>query len=288
MLVAFCPVKPHGVVSSSQPHLRTMSQFSTTSLQDVQLGRHHALEPMAPHVLGAPVPALPAVGLADLEGEAAHLVEQAGAVAVWRVDGLALAVAVALDQDRRRAVLLVDPGDLLGDDVRRLVPGDADVLALAAVLRVPLAVGIPVDALERVLDAVGGVGALLVGGHVRRGARPHARFQRLAVALELPGAEACAVVLPVEVERPDAHDLAVLDVDHDLAGAAEETALRQGPDDGLVGGHVHFLPRIVTHLNRCPFAIGEVPSRRAAVSWIRTTAGMGSSQGRRTGKLLRP
>ena len=31
--------------------------------------------------------------------------------------------------------------------------------------------GIPVDALERVLDAVGGVGALLVGGHVGRRAR---------------------------------------------------------------------------------------------------------------------
>ena len=31
--MAFWPVKPHGVVSSSQPHLSTMSQCSTTSLR---------------------------------------------------------------------------------------------------------------------------------------------------------------------------------------------------------------------------------------------------------------
>ena len=224
-------------------------------LQDVELGRHHALEPLPPHVLGAPVPALPAVGLADLQGEAAHLVEQAGAVAVRRMDGLAFAVAVALDEDRRWAVLLVDAGDLAGDDVRRLVPRDAHVLALAAVLRVPLAVGVPVHAFERVLDAVGGVRALLVGGHIGSRARPHARLQDLAVALDLPGTEALAVVLPVEIEGPDAHDLAVLDVDHDLAGATQEAALRQGPDDSLVRGHVDLLAFFVCHLDRCPFAI---------------------------------
>ena len=181
------------------------------------------------------------------------------------MDGLALAVAVALHQDRVRAVLLVDAGDLPGDDVGRFVPRDADVLALAAVLRVPLAVGIPVDALEGVLDAVRGVRALLVGGHVGRRARSHARLQGLAVALELPGAEALAVVLPVELERPDAHDLAGLDVDHDFAGAAEEAALGQGPEHGLVGAHVHSLPRVATHIDRCPFAIGEVLSAWASV-----------------------
>ena len=53
MLVAFCPVKPHGVVSSSQPHLRTMSQFSTTSFRTFSWGAimpwkpwpHTCLEP---------------------------------------------------------------------------------------------------------------------------------------------------------------------------------------------------------------------------------------------------
>ena len=238
-------------------------------LAHVQLRPHHALEAVAPDVLGAPVPALPAVRLADLEGEAAHRVEQTGAVAVRRVDGLALAVAVRLEEDRVRPVLLVDPRDLLGDDVGRLVPRDAHVLALASVLLVALAVRVPVHALERVLDAVGRVGALLVAGHVRGGAGPRPRLERESVALHLPGPEGLGIVLPVEVERPDAQDLAVLDVDHDLAGAAEKAALRQGPDDGLVGGHIHFLPRIVTHLNRCPFAIGEVPLVGASVGRAR-------------------
>ena len=79
------------------------------------------------------------------------------------------------------------------------------------------------------------------------------------------GRKLCALVLPVELERADAHDLAVLDVDHDLAGAAEEAALGQGPEDGLVGAHVDFLPRVATHIDRCPFAIGEAPSAWASV-----------------------
>ena len=69
---------------------------------------HHALEALAPDVLGAPVPALPAVRVADLLGEAAHHVEQAGLMAVGRVDGLVLAVAVTLGQDGERTVVLVD------------------------------------------------------------------------------------------------------------------------------------------------------------------------------------
>ena len=36
--MAFWPVKPHGVVSSSQPHLSTRSQFSTTSLRMLACG----------------------------------------------------------------------------------------------------------------------------------------------------------------------------------------------------------------------------------------------------------
>ena len=36
--MAFWPVKPHGVVSSSQPHLRTMSQFSLMSLPTLSCG----------------------------------------------------------------------------------------------------------------------------------------------------------------------------------------------------------------------------------------------------------
>ncbi len=138
-------------------------------LDEVGRRRHHALEALAPHVLGSPVPAFPTVRVADLLGEATHHVEQPGLVAVGGVDGLVLAVAVALGEDGERAVFLVDAPDLGGDDVGRLVPGDAPVLALAAVLGVALAVGVPVDADHGELHPVGRKGPLLVGEGERRG-----------------------------------------------------------------------------------------------------------------------
>ena len=130
MRLAYWPVKPQGVVSSSQPQLSTMSAVLGDVFDEVGRRRHHALEALAPDVLGAPVPAFPAVRVADLLGEAAHHVEQAGLVAVGGMDGLALAVAVALGQDGERAVFLVDAPDLGGDDVGRLVPGDPRYLLL--------------------------------------------------------------------------------------------------------------------------------------------------------------
>ena len=66
----------------------------------------------APDVLGAPVPALPAVGLAGLQGEAAAEVEELGDAAVRGVDDLRLAVAVDLAQDGLGAVLVVHALDL--------------------------------------------------------------------------------------------------------------------------------------------------------------------------------
>ncbi len=38
MRLAYCPVKPQGVVSSSQPHLSTRSQFSEMSLMRLAAG----------------------------------------------------------------------------------------------------------------------------------------------------------------------------------------------------------------------------------------------------------
>ena len=96
---------------------------------------HHALEALAPDVLGAPVPAFPAIRASYLLGKAAHHIEEAALVAVGGMDGLAFAVAVALDEDGERAVGLVHPFYFIGDDGRGFVPGNSVVFALAAVLR---------------------------------------------------------------------------------------------------------------------------------------------------------
>ena len=103
----------------------------------------------APEVLAAPPPAFPAVGLPDLERIAAPQREQLAAGAVAGLHHLVLTVLVALVEKRGWSVLLLDPVHLAGDGVECLVPGDAHVLALAAVLRIALAVGVPVHPLHR-------------------------------------------------------------------------------------------------------------------------------------------
>jgi hypothetical protein len=60
------------------------------------------------------------------------------------MDRFAFAVAVALYEDGKRAVELVLPLYFIGDECRGLVPGNSLVFALAAVLCVPLAVGVEV------------------------------------------------------------------------------------------------------------------------------------------------
>ena len=242
-LAAEAPGGRLGVAAPDDDHVAVLADV----LHDVVGRAHHPDEALAPDVLGPPVPALPAVRVADLLGEAAHLVEEQRGAAVRGVDHLALAVAVGLHEDGQGAVLLVDPADLGGDQVGRLVPADAHELALAAVLRVPLAVGVPVDPLERVLDPVGRVGPLLVGEAPRRRDGLHQRLERLAVLLDLPGVEGLGVVLRVPVQRPDPDDLAVLDVHGARAGAEDAAAQAERLEDGLLRARLLLIVRHAVH-----------------------------------------
>ncbi len=90
------------------------------------------------------------------QGEAAEKPEEAPVAAVGGVDGLGFGVAVGLREHGFHAVLLLDAGDLAVDEVERLFPGNALVLARAAVLGVAPAwaggargpVWVPVDPLQ--------------------------------------------------------------------------------------------------------------------------------------------
>ena len=209
----------------------------------------------APEVLVAPPPAFPAVGLADLEGEAAPLAQQLAAGAVAGLHDLVLAVLVALVEQGGRAVLLLDAVHLAGDDVQRLVPGDALVLAHAAVLRVALAVGVEVDAHHRVADACRRVDALLVGDAVRRDQGLHAGLERAATHLELPGVEIRLLVLPVVVHRTDADDLAVLHVHHRCIGAVLRDAAETDVSDQRRFAGGTGLAHVLRHTHTSPWSL---------------------------------
>ena len=124
---------------------------------------HDALRSLAPDMLGPPVPAFPAIGISDLQGEAAEIFEEHAGVSMRGVDGLALAMTVPLHEDGVRPVLLVDATDLRGDESGSFVPGDAHELALATILRVAFAVRVPVDPFHREGHAIGGVDPFFVG-----------------------------------------------------------------------------------------------------------------------------
>ena len=215
----------------------------------------------APEMLAAPPPAFPAVGLADLEGEAAPLAQQLAAGAVAGLHDLVLAVLVALVEQGGRAVLLLDAVHLAGDDVERLVPGDALELAHAAVLRVALAVGVEVDAHHRVADAGGRIDALLVGEAVRRDQGLHAGLERAATHLHLPGIEIRLLVLPVVVHRADADDLAVLHVHHRCVGAVLRDAAEADVSDERRFAGGTGLAHVLRHTHTSPWSLTRSRAR---------------------------
>ena len=119
--------------------------------------------------------------------------------------------------------------DLLGDDVRRFIPADADELRLAAVLDVALAVRVEVHPLHRVEDPVLRIHHGLQAHGVRGHGRAARRRECLAACRDRPGRR----IVGIEIDRRDAQDLAVLDVDEDrtavgAVGVARDAAAHVG------------------------------------------------------------
>ena len=176
----------------------------------------------APGVHAAPVPALPAVRIIQELGVAedvveprhrAHLVVEQPVVVVRGDEG----------RDRRRAVGLAHARDLAGDEIQRLVPGDAHVLVLAAQLGMALPFGVEVLPLHRVLDAVLRVHARALGDVERVDGGLARVGEPLALGLDGPA----TAVLFGEAQRAHALDRAVLDgdLDHAADAAVDEVLL---------------------------------------------------------------
>ena len=230
---------PRGGLEVAAPVQHRVAVLADVLVQ-VLLVHLHADRVHAPHVLGPPVPALPAVGLARLQRVAAAQLQHHGLAAVRSVDHLGLAVPVGLAQDGQGAVLVVDALDLGGNEGGGLVPRDALVLGHAAVARVALPLRVPIHALHRIQHAVLRIDALLVAQGQRREQRLVAGLEHLAARLDAPGPALLHARDVVVVQRADAQHLAVLHVDACRVGAARE----RGPRDAAID---RVAPRLRTH-----------------------------------------
>lgn len=136
-------------------------------LEQISLIDLHSHGLIAPDMLAAPIPAFPAIGLPGLQRIATAKVEEVCLRSMGRVDDLRLAMTVRLAQNRKRAIGVVDALYLVRDQLRRLIPANLDILGLAPVLGVSLAVRIPIDALHRMQNAILGIDSLLVADGTR-------------------------------------------------------------------------------------------------------------------------
>ena len=161
----------------------------------------------APHVVAAPLPAFPAVGVVLDVGHAPQVDEAVvGAEAV--ADVAPQVVRRGGGHDGGRPVLALEADHLLGHDVEGLVPADGLVAGLAALVDVAVTLGIEVHALERREDPLGRVDGGLV--RHRPGGEGRSAGGREVAAPCLDGPR--GTVALVQLEGDDTDDLAVFDV----------------------------------------------------------------------------
>jgi len=170
-------------------------------------------------VSGTPVPALPAVRVVEDVGEADEVEEaRPRARAIAQVSPVV--VRGGPGHDGLGTVLGADALHLAGDQVQSLVPADAYIRRLAAVLRVPLPIGIEVDPLHGVEDALLGIHP----GPFYQRERRHTGFavRRVFLAVDVESPRGC--VRLVKDERTHPGDLPIFYVHSDRppAGAVHE------------------------------------------------------------------
>jgi len=153
---------------------------------------------------------------------------------------LGLAMLIGLIENSRRTVGFLNTKHLVRNNVESFVPADALKLANTAILGIsaPGASGpggsarIKVHPLKRIEDARRRVNALLVGQANRRNKGLVARRKGFSAGMHNPRLYLIAAVLLVVANRPNAQNLAVLDVYHTgiraRAGAAPAYVPHQG------------------------------------------------------------
>ncbi len=197
-----------GVAGPEHHHLGVLEGV----LQQVILFRDAKSVAEPPLVHAAPVPTLPTVGVVIGIG-AAHQVQEPEVGAVAVADVAPQVVRRASAHHRPGTELLLDPLDLVGDDLGRLVPTDPLVARDPPVLAVAVAVRIKVHPLHGVEHPLGRVDHRPPAQRVRRDGGLARRLKFPVPGLDGPGSR----IGVIELHGRDAHDPAVLYVDKDRA-----------------------------------------------------------------------
>ena len=182
-------------------------------------GSHFANGLAAPNVLSTPIPAFPGVHVAHLQGVAAQKGEHTVGAAVAGGDVLAFAVHIAFAENGLGAIGALHAQQLVCANLGSLVPGNADIAALAAVLGIALTLGVPVNALEGILNAVGGVNAGLVAKTEMGGGDALGRRKGRASCFHSPGVAVGFCIFGVIVVGTDAGHFTLVGVHHAKAAA---------------------------------------------------------------------
>jgi len=107
----------------------------------------------APHVGGTPLPSLPAIRRPHLQSvftlvhSAIETIEKLDIAAMRGMYSLGFTMAVTLKKYRIGIVFRSNSPDFTGNQVGCFIPGDSFIFAAAPVLRISVALGIPINSL---------------------------------------------------------------------------------------------------------------------------------------------
>ena len=185
-----------------------------------------------------------------------------------RVNHFCLTMAVALNENRGKAIGFFHANNLISDDGRGLIPADPLEFALAAVLGMAFSLGVPVDALHRVKNSVPRVDARLIRIRIRRNECLEPALELATASLDFPGLQVFLSVLLVVLQRANADDSIVLHVDFRYVGADTKRIKACPLVNGLVGAYRLLLRVVGEHLgvrarirSSAGYALGRVPAK---------------------------
>ena len=130
-----------------------------------------------------------------------------------RVDNLRLAMSIGLYKHRRQTVGVFDAHNLIGNDLSCLIPGDTLELAFSSILGIPFSLGIPINALHWIEDAILRIHTILVCVCIWRKHGLETGMKLASSCFDGPRLEMLHGVLFVVAQRACANNFVILHID---------------------------------------------------------------------------